>query len=534
MKKMLVILLGLALVFAFAACGPTEQPAPAPEGGEEEAPAESAYGDTINYAINTDAQSLDPQVQNDTTSEQICLMLYNTLLRFEEDGSVGPNLAKEWSCSEDGLTWTFVLNEGVKFHNGKELTSADVKATFDRALNAEAGGLRTTEVIKMFTAVEAVDPYTVTITTDAPYGPMEALMCNMFCGIMDSEMIDQYGLELGQKVEAINGTGPYKVVAWNRDSELQVERFDDYFAGASPTQYVNYLIIPEASARLIALETGEVDVIQSPSADDLAAIENNPDLTVLRAPSVGQRLFRFGCDDPIIGNTLVRQAIVYAIDRQSIIDALFAGTGYPSTSCLAPVTWGYTDLGVIEQDQEKAKALLTEAGYPEGFDTKIVTTERYAKGVQLAEVLKSQLAEVGINAEIEVWEWSALAATWDGITAEEFDEPIFIMGAGPSMRDADGGLRGLYTTTETGLNDRNYGFYSNARVDELVMAGMQETDTVKRAELYAEAEQILYLDDPAGFWLFDMYGLVAMSTKVENVTLSAISTVTFENATIAK
>ncbi len=528
MKKLLVILLGLAMLLTFAACG--QEPA----ADDQEAGGDGEYGDTINFAINTDAQSLDPQVQNDTTSEQICLMLYNTLLKFEDDGSIGPNLAKEWSCSDDGLTWTFVLNEGVKFHNGKELTANDVVATFERAMNAEAGGLRTTEVIKMFTKVEAVDDYTVTITTDEPYGPMEALMCNMFCGIMDSDMIDQYGLDLGQNVEAINGTGPYKIVSWNRDSELQIERFDDYFGGASPTQYVNYVIIPEASARLIALETGEVDVISSPSADDLAAIEANEDLTIFTAPSVGQRLFRFGCDDEIMSNTKVRQAIVYAIDRQAIIDSMFAGTAYPSTCCLAPVTWGYHDLGVIEQDQDKAKALLAEAGYPDGFDTKIVTTERYAKGVQLAEVLKSQLAEVGINAEIDVWEWSALVATWDGITAEEFDEPIFIMGAGPSMRDADGGLRGLYTTPESGLNDRDYGFYSNARVDELIDAGMKETDPEKRAELYKEAEQILYLDDPAGFWLFDQLGMVATSTKVEGVTLSAISTVTFEKATITK
>ena len=198
------------------------------------------------------------------------------------------------------------------------------------------------------------------------------------------------------------------------------------------------------------------------------------------------------------------------------------------------MTFGYSDLGEIEQDLELAKSLLAEAGYPDGFDTKIVTTERYQNGIELAEIISQQLAEIGINAEIEVWEWSALSASWNGITADEFDQPIFIMGAGPSMRDADGGLRGLYTTSETGLNDRNYGFYSNAEVDALIEQGMQETDQQKRVEIYKEAMEILYREDPVAFWLFDMYGLAITSSKVEGVTLSPISTITFENATVKK
>lgn len=539
MKKLLTLILCLAMVLSvFAGCSSTpateEGASSSGEAAQGEA-ADSEYKDTLVFAMNTDVQSLDPQIQNDTTSEQVVKMLYNTLLKFEDDGTVVGDLAESWSVSEDKLTWTFNLKQGVKFHNGKELTSADVKATFDRALNAEAGGLRTTEIIKMFTAVEAPDPYTVTITTDGPYGPMESLMCNMSLGIMDADYIEQYGLDLGTSVEGENGTGPFKVVSWERDQEIVVERFDDYFGTPAKLQTVVYTIIPEAASRVIALETGEVDVIDKPTDEDLARLEaDTENFTVLRKPTISQRLFRFGCNDPIISNTKVRQAIVYAIDRQAIIDALFTGSGYPSTAPLAPVTFGYSDLGEIEQDLELAKSLLAEAGYPDGFDTKIITTERYQNGIELAEIISQQLAQIGINAEIEVWEWSALSASWNGITADEFDQPIFIMGAGPSMRDADGGLRGLYTTSETGLNDRNYGFYSNAEVDALIEQGMQETDQQKRVEIYKEAMEILYREDPVAFWLFDMYGLAITSSKVEGVTLSPISTITFENATVKK
>ena len=539
MKKLLTLILCLAMVLTvFAGCSSTpatEEGASASGDAAQGEAADSEYKDTLVFAMNTDVQSLDPQIQNDTTSEQVVKMLYNTLLKFEDDGTVVGDLAESWSVSEDKLTWTFNLKQGVKFHNGKELTSADVKATFDRALNAEAGGLRTTEIIKMFTAVEAPDPYTVTITTDGPYGPMESLMCNMSLGIMDADYIEQYGLDLGTSVEGENGTGPFKVVSWERDQEIVVERFDDYFGTPAKLQTVVYTVIPEAASRVIALETGEVDVIDKPTDEDLARLEaDTENFTVLRKPTISQRLFRFGCNDPIISNTKVRQAIVYAIDRQAIIDALFTGSAYPSTAPLAPVTFGYSDLGEIEQDLELAKSLLAEAGYPDGFDTKIVTTERYQNGIELAEIISQQLAEIGINAKIEVWEWSALSASWNGITADEFDQPIFIMGAGPSMRDADGGLRGLYTTSETGLNDRNYGFYSNAEVDALIEQGMQETDQQKRVEIYKEAMEILYREDPVAFWLFDMYGLAITSSKVEGVTLSPISTITFENATVKK
>ena len=539
MKKLLTLILCLAMVLTvFVGCSSTpatEEGASASGDAAQGEAADSEYKDTLVYALNTDVQSLDPQIQNDTTSEQVVKMLYNTLLKFEDDGTVVGDLAESWSVSEDKLTWTFNLKQGVKFHNGKELTSADVKATFDRALNAEAGGLRTTEIIKMFTAVEAPDPYTVTITTDGPYGPMESLMCNMSLGIMDADYIEKYGLDLGTSVEGENGTGPFKVVSWERDQEIVVERFDDYFGTPAKLKTVVYTVIPEAASRVIALETGEVDVIDKPTNEDLERLEaDTENFTVLRKPTISQRLFRFGCNDPIISNTKVRQAIVYAIDRQAIIDALFTGSAYPSTAPLAPVTFGYSDLGEIEQDLELAKSLLAEAGYPDGFDTKIVTTERYQNGIELAEIISQQLAEIGINAEIEVWEWSALSASWNGITADEFDQPIFIMGAGPSMRDADGGLRGLYTTSETGLNDRNYGFYSNAEVDALIEQGMQETDQQKRVEIYKEAMEILYREDPVAFWLFDMYGLAITSSKVEGVTLSPISTITFENATVKK
>ncbi|MDD2492132.1 MAG: ABC transporter substrate-binding protein [Bacteroidales bacterium] len=526
MKKFVAVMLVLTMMLSLAACA---KPAPTPGTSGEE----SKFKDTIVFAPNTDAASLDPHVQNDTTSEQVVKMLYNTLLKFDENRDIVGDLAESWEVSEDQRTWNFKLKEGVKFHNGTEMTAESVKGTYERAMDP-ANGLVVGEIVKMFEKVEVVDKYTVSITTTEPYGAMMALLCNLSLAVMDPAYIEKYGMDLGSNVESINGTGPYKVATWTRDEELVLERYDDYFGDKALTKSIVYRPIPEAAARVIALETGEVDAIQGVPADEVERLEKTEGLSILKAQSVGQRVFRFGCDDSIISNTKVRQALVYAVDRQTIIDSLFPGLSYASTAPLAPVTWGYANFGEIKQDKEKAKQLLTEAGYPNGFKTKIVTTDRYAKGVELAEIIASQLKEVGVEAEIQVMEWSAFLQTIDGITAEEFDAPIFIMGAGPSMMDADGGLRGLYTTTLTGKNDRNYGFYSNKEVDELVDAGMKETDPDKRKELYKRAQEILFLEDPAGIWLFDQLTNLAHSSKLKDVKVSPIGTITFEKATIEK
>lgn len=490
----------------------------------------SFAGEQLIVAVSTDAVTLDPHVQNDSHSEQIVAMLYNTLLKFEEDGTIVNDLAESYTVSEDKRTWTFKLKEGVKFHNGKEMTAADVKATYERFMadDADATRLVVKEITKMFEAVEVNDQYTVSITTDKPYGPMMPLLCNRSLAIMDADIIAKHGASTGDFPESVIGTGPYKIKSWKKDEEIVLVRFDDYFGTPGKSDALHFRVMPEAATRVIALETGEVDFVKQFPAEDMERLQENPEINVIQKPSVGARLFRFGCNDEIISNTKVRQAIAYAIDRTVFVEGLFPGLAMHSTGPMTPSVWGYHNLGVIERDLDKAKKLLAEAGYPDGFKTKIVTTPRYAKGVELAETLAAQLAEVGIEAEIEVLEWSVILPMWMGVTPEEFDQPIFIMGAGTSMMDADGALRGLYTTTETGTNERNYGFYSNKEVDELIMAGMSETDPEKRKELYKKASEILYLEDPVAIWLFDRPTTVAARSNLSHIKINGIGLVFFD------
>lgn len=525
MKKLVALLLATCMAVSLAACGSSGKNE-TPSGSDNAA---SAEGGEILYGVPADVSSMDPQTQNDSWSEEVVKMVYNTLFVFGENAEPTPSLVETYTTSEDGLTWTFTLKKGVKFHSGKELTAKDVAATYNRALPSDSGYIATS-MISPFASVDAADDSTVVIKTKEPYGPMLSLLCNYNTAVMDSDYIEKYGRECGSTAESVNGTGPFKFVSWSKDEEIVISRNDDYFGAKPQIGTVRYMVIPEASSRVIALENGEVDLIHKVPSEDIARLEGTEGLAVMKETGVGQRLFRFGCNDEIMSNTKVRQAIIYAVDRDAIRKALFDGASDQSNGPLAPVIFGSHNFGPVTRDLEKSKALLAEAGYPNGFDTKIVTTTHYDKGTELAEMISAQLKEVGINAQIEVLEWSVLLPLWSGVTAEEFDQPMFIMGAGTSMVDADGGFRGLYTTTPDGKNDRNYGFYSNPDVDRLVQEGMTETDPEKRKEIYKQAGQILYLDDPTGIWLYDMYNVVAHSAKVTGLRIDPLGCVLFDQA----
>ena len=536
MKKRAFVSLLLAVACTtglLAGCGSkdTSDDSSSNNAATDETQGEAEYGDTINYGINVDTSTLDPQAENDNNSEQVLRQMYETLLMASDEGPQ-PLLAESWSCADDKVTWTFNLRHGVKFHDGSEMTADDVIATFERAKEYQLG--RTATGFSAISSFEKVDDYTVNIITSEPYGALSAVMTDPVFSIMDDATIEKYGLDIATELEAENGTGPYKLVSWDFNNELCMESFPDYWGGEAPTKYLNFKTIPDSSARLIALQTGEVDIIEKFTQEDLDTLRATEGIVAETHNNNGFRIFQFGCNDPIISNTKVRQALVYAVDKQAVLDALYGDTAHQATDVVGEGVFGYANLGIIEQDQDKARELLAEAGYPDGFDTKIVTTPRYEKGVEMAEIVKAQLAEVGVNAEIEVLEWNTFLPYVDGITPEEFNWPIFIMGLGSMTGDADSALRGLFTTSTTGTNIRNYGFYSNAEVDELIYAAAAETDQAKRQEYYARAGEILYREDPAGIWMWGMNYTTARTEKLQNVTVHTIGEQSFEHATILK
>jgi peptide/nickel transport system substrate-binding protein len=497
--------------------------------------AETEYKDSFIYVTANDQDTLDPQwnVSNDKVLKQI----YSGLLKRDAEGKVIGDLATEWSVAEDQVTWTFKLREGVTFQDGSPFDASAVKATYDRLMNKEKP-TRYTDQVKEIVAVNVVDDFTVQMVTDGPSGAFLANLQGLQHLIMNPDTLAQFGDEVGKTPASVNGTGPYKVVQWDRDEQMVFEAFENYYGGPAATKSFTIMIIPEANSRAIAIETKQVDIADGIGAEDLIRLDAVDGLNVTKIKSIGQHLFQFNASElSILHDTKLRQAVSYALDRAEIVSTLYPGDD-PSSAPLSPRTFGYFNFGTIVQDQEKAKALMAEAGYADGFDIKVMVTPVYIKGVEMGELLKSQLAEVGINVTLEVVERAVFIASLDGLTPQQYMDTygynMFIMGAGPSSADAHGGLHRIWVTDPAGVNTNNYGFYSNARVDELLNAGAKETDQAKRQEIYKEAMQIIYLDDPVGVWMNDRYNAYVMTDKVENFGAGVTGIVFFNEIKVAK
>jgi peptide/nickel transport system substrate-binding protein len=472
---------------------------------------------SLVFAPAADVRTLDPHNTTDNQSDQAIWMIYNALIRYDENMRFVPDLALSWKVAEDQVTWTFELRKGVRFHDGAPFDAHAVKANFERVLDPEQGHNRR-DLFAPIERVDVVDDFTVNVVTRFPFGAFEPMMAHVSSAIRSPTKDD-------------SGTGPYKLRSWRKDLELILERNADYWGEKGKLETIIYRPIPEAASRIIALESGDVDVITQIPPKDTQRLEREPDVVVKKTVSIGAQQFRFHCKRKPFTDPRVRQAISYAVDRRSILENLMPGMADPSTGPLTPRMRGRADLGEIPYDPEKAKRLLAEAGYPRGFKTKITTTPRYNMGVELAQAMAAQLEKVGIEAEIEVLEWGTITQFWGGLLPEDCPLEIFIMGAGASSADADWGLRPIFRTQER--NENNYGFYSNAEFDDLIERAMREVDAEKRNALYRRAQEIVYLEDPGALWLYDNYHVVAMRSNVTGVTMSPLGLVTFERASFA-
>jgi peptide/nickel transport system substrate-binding protein len=492
-------------------------------------PPSPALRDRLVFAAAADATTLDPHNTTDTESDQVIMMVYEGLLGFDDSMKIVPRLADRYNVEPDGVTWTFHLRPGIRFHDGAAFDAEAVKANFTRVLDPVANHKRLS-LFSMVDRVEVVDPLIVRIVTKYPFGAFEPTIAHVSAAIVSPTVSKTHGKAFGSSADAVSGTGPYRVASWKKDQEIVLARFDAYWGSKGKTAEIVYRPIPEAAARVLALESGDVDVISRVPATDIPRLEASADIAVHKLPGVGAQQFRFNLKKKPFDDTRVRQAISHAINRESIVKNLVASFGRPSTSALTPIMRGYTNLGGIKYDPEKARALLKEAGLPNGFRTKIATTPRYPMGVELAEAVSADLKKVGIDAAIEVYDWATMVQFWAGLPPEKNPQEIFIMGAGASTADADWGLRPIFKTAPT--NENNYGYYSNAEFDRVIEAAMRETDATKRQALYTRAQQIVYLEDPGAVWIFDTLYSVAARRAVADLRPQALGVVTFERATV--
>lgn len=420
MKKLLTVLLALAMAFTmvFATA----------------ASAEDGYKDSITWVIGNDQDILDPQ--NNVSNSKVIPQYYDGLLGYDNDGNVVCKMAESYEASEDKMTWTFHLRQDVYFHSGRHCTAHDFEATFDRLLNTENPQRYTSNASFIDTAV-ATDDYTFVITLKEPKAFFLQAIAKQWAFVLNPEYIEKYGADLGKTAESVDGTGPFKCTQWDKGEVMKFEAFENYYEGAPLTHEIVMKIVPEQTSRAIAVETAQADIADGVSPDDAVRLDALDGITVSKTDGNGCHLFQFNCasDHAPMSIPAVRQAICYAIDRNAICEYLYSGLGeIPIDSIMAPSVAGYSSVGVVPYDPEKAKELLAQSSFDTSKPLRILTATGGGAEAML-EVLRQEAAKIGVTLEITATDRTTMTSMRNDETLYDAYFTTFSSVAVPSLRN---------------------------------------------------------------------------------------------------
>jgi peptide/nickel transport system substrate-binding protein len=496
-KRLSIALIGL-LAFIMIACAPAapaeapeemaEEPAEEMAATEEEAAPEGAAmepqpGGTLQVAFQNEWAGLDPHTVSSYSSYQILNNVLEGLTTYDDDLNLQPGLATSWEQSEDGLTWTFHLREGVMFSNGREMTADDVKWSFERLIDPATGAGNAARVGPPETTIEVIDDYTVAITHPEPFGIFpQSIGFDKSTGIVAPESLEDDGT-----ISVPIGTGPFKITDVEGTTRLVLEKNENYWQEGLP--YLDSIVIepiPDDTVRETALRSGEVDWVLAIAPQNFATLDEDPDVVVDTAPQLSYDYIGINLTREPFSDVRVRQAIAYAINRDELCEAGFFGLCVPIQGPVGPGSPWYFGYEPYGQDVEKAKELLADAGYADGFEMELLPTTQYGETVRAAQVLQQQLAEVGITATINAPEWSE----WLELEGN-FQYDAYICNWN-GLIDAD---QYYYLQHRTG-QVFNFTGYSNEEFDNLVDEGRSLSDFDTRYDIYQQADQILVDDAP--------------------------------------
>ncbi|MEK5068480.1 ABC transporter substrate-binding protein [Sporosarcina sp. FSL K6-1508] len=504
-KKLGFLALMLLLVLsALAACGSDAGDGKKEDGKKEGTKTEDGKNvqDTLVFGRGGDSTSLDPSRVTEGESFKVTVNLYETLLNFgAQDTTINAGLATEWEPSEDGLTYTFKLREGVKFHDGTDFNAEAVVKNFERWANGDAetfpyynsmfGGFKGDEG-HVIDSVTADGENTVLIKLTRPQAPfLKNIAMSMFA------IASPTAFEKGDDEFERNpvGTGPFKFVDWKPNDTITIEKFDDYWdEGLPKLERVIFRSIPDNSTRLNELLSGAIELADGINPSDGTTIEDNEELQLFERPSMNVGYLGLTVTRPPFDKKEVRQAINYAIDKQSIIDSFFEGRADVAKNPMPSSISGYNDdIEGYEYNPEKAKELLKSVGLEDGFEMELwampVPRPYMPDGKKVAEVIQKNLADIGITAKIVSHEWATYLEL-----AEKGDADAFMLGWTGDNGDADNFLYVLLDEDNIGSN--NYTYYKNDKLHDIFIAAQTEVDEEKRNELYKEAQVIIHEDAP--------------------------------------
>jgi peptide/nickel transport system substrate-binding protein len=445
--------------------------------------------DTLMWGVNAEASSLDPATSKDTVTHMMMYQIYDTLVKEDPDDytKIVPGLAERWEFGKDNAEITFYLRKDVKFHNGDTMTADDVFFSLQRSLDSSfSSGI--SEAIDHF---EKAGDDAVKCVLKYAYGPIMDVMTNLTYGIVSKRAVEEAEAKGVDFARNPVGTGAYKMTEWRAGDSLTLERFDEYYDGAAPIGKIVFKLVPDASSGAIALEDGTLDIYYLVANSDYDYLKNLDGIAYVECPGVGLFHITFNVANGIFTDKRLRQAAAYALNRDDIVIGGANGEALVA-DCLVPTSvFGYDkNFKWYDQDVEKAKALLREAGYPDGFDVTF-SMQGSASYMMPGEVAQDQLRKVGIRVAFDKME---RAAYLDNVgDKRNFVASLRMINA--SVRDADSVLTRRFHSAMLG-GGNNYSGYSNPEVDALIERSRKSSDPSERLALYTQIYGILKEDVP--------------------------------------
>lgn len=466
---------------------------------------------TLVMMIEFSPTNLDPRIGTDAQSELIDELIFDSLVRKDQNFNLTPGVAERWEIP-DPRTYVFHLRRGIRFHDGRPLTSKDVQWTLDTMRNGTLATIKGA-TYKLVSGVETPDDSTVVVHLTEPFAP---LLWNLSEGAFG---IVPYGS--GQDFNRTPiGSGPFRFVRSDPDSQVVLERNNEYWGERPRLERIRFAVVPDATTRALELRKGSADIAAANSLppDMVRTLERERNVAVQRHPGTTLAYLAFNLRDPILKDVRVRQALAHAVDRRTMLHYLFDDSGRLASSVLPPEHWAYNpDVPHYAYDPAKADALLDAAGYPRGKDgvrfhlTMKTSTDETTR--LLAAVLQQQLRKAGIALDIRSFEFATFYAD---VTKGAF-QLYSLRWIGYSNQDPDI-FEDAFHSASFAPKRANRGYYSNPELDRLVEEGRRTVDQEQRKRIYAEVQRILARDLPyIDLWYLD--NVLVHSTRVKDVQL---------------
>lgn len=498
MKKIFKLLL---LVTLFISCGKEK---------ESTKQVATPKENKLIYTQSSESVTLHPHEATDVYSRRIISNIFDRLIETDENLKIVPGLAESWEqLSPTELK--FNLRKGVKFQNGDELTSEDVKYTLENAKKSSKVGT----LYSAIDSIETPDKYTAIVKTSAPSGSLIHHLTHITASILNKN----YYENTKDINHAPMGTGAYSLVEWKPGSYMTLKRNDDYFRGKPAIEIVEVRGIPEENSRVIAIETGEHHITGDIDSIGRKILGDRKDIRVEEISSLGVGYLGINTEKGVLQDKNVRKAIAMGINRDIIIESVLNGAVEKANSILGPGVVGYSkETTPFEYNPEEAKKLLEDSGYKDLSLTLVTSNNELRK--QMSEIIQAQLKEIGINIKIEILEWAAfLSATGTG------KSDLFMLGWSNSSGDADYGIGSVLHSSMKGSSG-NRSFFDNPTFDALLDKGKVELDSTKRAELYAQAQNIMNEEVPI-LPIYFMPASAGIREEVKGFVQSPINNPTF-------